>query len=103
MTVEPHAGSGALANPDDFGDVGLEDVGVGDVIIPRLRIVHDEAVFENNLTKDRYETLDVILLGLAKQRIMWDDEVGEGDKPMCKSPDFEHGFPLVRDDIPKDK
>lgn len=104
MTVDTTAGSGAVAPYDeDLASVGLEDVGVGDVIIPRLRIDHAEGVFEDNLSKARYGTLKVILLGLVKQRIFWDDEVDEGDRPKCKSPDFVHGFPNVDPETKKDK
>lgn len=83
--------------------VGLEDVGFGDVVIPRLQIVHADGVFRDNLSKAEYPELQVILLGLVKQRIFWDDEVDEGDKPMCKSPDFDHGFPNVSEETKKDK
>lgn len=103
MTVEPHAGSGAVeAVPEEWA-TGLEDVGVGDVVIPRLTIIHDQGKFKNNLSNEEFDTIDAIVLGLVKQRVMWDAKVEDGDKPECKSPDFEHGFPNVRDDIPKDK
>ena len=104
MTVAPTSGGGAVAVPDeDWGSTGLEDVGVGDVVTPRLTIVHDQARFKNNLSNEEFETIDAIVLGLVKQRIMWDEKVEDGDKPECKSPNFEQGFPNVRDDIPKDK
>lgn len=103
MTVAPHAGGGAVAPYSDDEVVGLEDVGFGDVVIPRLQIVHDSAIFRDNLSKAEYPELDVILLGLVKQRIFWHEDVDEGDKPMCKSPDHEHGFPNVSDETPKDK
>lgn len=94
MTVVPTEGGGAVAAYDpDLAATGLEDIGVGDVIIPRLTIKHNDGLFEDNLSKATFGTLKVVLLGLVKQRIMWDDEVDEGDKPKCKSPDFEHGFP----------
>ena len=103
MTVVPgDQNAVATYNPDDW-NVGMEDVGASDVVIPRLNIVHAEAVFQNNLTKEKFQTLDVIVLGLIKQRIMWDDVVDEGDKPMCKSPDFEHGFPNVNPATPEKK
>lgn len=104
MTVEPRPEGGAVANPDDYADIGLEDVGVSDVVIPRLQIIHDEALIKNNLSSETFDKLDVILLGLVKQRVMWDEEVGvAGSRPLCKSPDFEHGFPNLADDVPKDK
>jgi hypothetical protein len=105
MTVATTGDGGAVVpyDPDQFGDVGLEDVGVSDVVIPRLRIVHDEAVFEDNLSKAKFDTLKVILLGLVKQRIFWHDEVDDGDVPVCKSPDFEHGFPNLDEQTKPDK
>lgn len=75
------------------GSTGLEDIDAGDVVIPRLRIVHDEAVWENNLTHERYTELDCIVLGLVKQRIMFFDKVEDKDGPQCKSPNFDQGFP----------
>lgn len=104
MTVEPRPEGGALADPNDYTDIGLEDVGVGDVVIPRLGIVHDEGLLKNNLSGENYDKLTVILLGLVKQRVMWDEEVGvAGSRPLCKSPDFDNGFPNLADDVPKDK
>lgn len=105
MTVAP-ANTGAVEawNPDEFdGVTGLEDVGAGDVIIPRLQIVHAEGVFKDNLSGATFEKLEVILLGPVKQRIMWADEMEDGDKPLCKSPNFAHGFPNMRDDVAADK
>lgn len=105
MTVTP-SGPGTDVqpfDPNEFGNVGMEDIGVGDLVIPRLRIVHAEGVFEDNLTKQKFSKLQVILLGLVKQRIMWDDDVQEGDRPQCKSPDGDLGFPQMRKDIPAAK
>ena len=102
MTVAPGTGS-EVATWDSGDDIGLEDVNVGDVVLPRLSIVHDEAVFQDNQSKQQFDELEVIILGLVKQRIMWDSTVDEGDKPQCKSPDAEHGFPNTNPDAPKDK
>lgn len=104
MTVDTTAGSGSEVEPYEFDDaVGLEDIGVTDVVIPRLQIVHADGVFMDNLSKNVYPSLKVILLGMVKQRIMWDDKIDEGDRPQCKSTDFINGFPQMRDDIPKRK
>jgi hypothetical protein len=104
MTVQPSMGNEvAPFDPAEFGNVGMEDVGATDLVIPRLQIVHKEGVFRDNLSKSEYSTLQVILLGLVKQRIMWDEDVEEGDRPQCKSPDFNMGFPQMREDIPKAK
>jgi hypothetical protein len=102
VTVTP-SGGGAVAPYDEDLNVGLEDIGVGDIVLPRLRIVHDEAKFQDNLSNAEFESIEVILLGLVKQRIMWHPTVEEGDKPQCKSTDFDHGFPNVSDDTKKDK
>lgn len=90
-------------DPTEFGDVGMEDVGAGDIILPRISILHKEGKFRDNLSKAEFKELDVVLLGLVKQRIMWDDDVEDGDKPQCKSPDFDHGYPQMREDIPRAK
>lgn len=94
MTVEPHQASGQqLANPEDFGTTGLEDFGLTDAVIPRIKIAHKDGQWEDNLSGARYDTLRFIILGMVKQRILWHTEVDEGDSPMCKSPDFQTGFP----------
>ena len=103
MTVAPHSGTGAVTGYDPDENIGLEDVGVGDVVMPRLQIVHDGAMFRDSQSKQEFPSLEVILLGLIKQRTMWHPEVDDGDKPMCKSTDFEHGFPNVSDETKKDK
>jgi hypothetical protein len=103
MTVVPSEGGGTVATTDEYENIGLEDIGAGDVVIPRLQILHRDAKFKNNLSGEEYEKLDVILLGLVKQRIFWDEDPDEGDRPKCKSPDFERGFPNTSEDIPKDK
>lgn len=84
----------ANVNPDLEGlDTGLEDFETTDMVMPRLSIDHGEAVFVDNLTGERHEKMHVVMLGLIKQRILWDDEVKEGDKPLCKSFDFRNGHP----------
>jgi len=102
MTVVPSTGGGEVEQYT--GEVvGLDDVDASDVIIPRLQIKHDEGVFVDNLSKQVFTELDCVILGLVKQRIFWADEVEEGDKPLCKSPDHDHGFPQISDDVKKDK
>lgn len=93
MTVDTTGGGGAVALPDD-GMTGLEDFDVStDAVMPRIRIIGKEAVFEDNLTGEKHESISVILLGLVKQRILWDTEVEENAAPMCKSLDFANGLP----------
>lgn len=104
MTEVARRDSSAPALPDDYdGSTGLEDVSPSDFAIPRFNIDHDEGVFKNSLTEETFEELPAIILGLIKQRIMWPEKLDNGDKPQCKSPDFEHGFPNMRTDIPKEK
>lgn len=100
MTVSTHE-SGALANPDDFGDLGLEDVDAGDLVLPRIQINHDDATFVNSLTKEEFPALTVVILGLIKQRIMWPPKLEDDSKPRCKSPDNTHGFPNLSTTQPK--
>lgn len=105
MTVATSGGSSAVEpyDPRQFGDVGLEDISAADVAIPRLRIKHDSGEFEDSLSKAVYPKLTAVLLGLVKQRIYWHADVDDGDKPLCKSPNFDYGFPNQRDDVPADK
>lgn len=78
--------------PPDMDD-GLEDFGTTDMVMPRLNIDHDEAVFVDTLTGEKFENLRVVLLGLVKQRILWGAEVDDGDKPLCKAYTFDFGHP----------
>lgn len=87
----------------DLEGLGLEDASVTDIVIPRLRIMHPEGMFQDNLSQAEYSKLTVIMLGLIKQRVKWADEVDDDDRPMCKSTDFEHGFPNVDESVKKDK
>jgi hypothetical protein len=101
MTVAPYTGA-----PDwsDLGDVGLEDVSAADISMPRVQIDHGEAQFRDSASGQLLgNDLTVVILGLVKQRIMWDTEVDDGDKPQCKSPDFKLGFPQMRRDIKERK
>lgn len=104
MTVAPHEGSAVETYSGPGGGIeGLEDVDASDVVLPRLQIDHKAALFRDNLSKQEFAELDLIILGLIKQRIMWADDTDDGDKPLCKSPDFTHGFPNVHPDTPRDK
>lgn len=98
MTVDTTGSSGALAVPHDGAD-GLEDFDVStDAVMPRIKIIGKEALFEDNLTGEKHPSISVILLGLVKQRILWDAEVEENAAPMCRSLDFQLGLPA--DDFP---
>lgn len=103
MTVAPQ--EGGVVAPYDPNTAGLEDVDSSDVSIPRLGINHKEGKFSDSQGNVEYDYLDCIILGLTKQRVFWrptgpGQALDDGEKPMCKSTDFEHGFPLLGDDVP---
>jgi hypothetical protein len=110
MTVDiPEPGTydaNALAQyTNDEGKVyGLEDFIETGTRYPRLKFVHDEAVFMDDLDEWKTEVLDVILLGVVKQRIMFDKEVRDEDmKPQCKSLDGKTAWPnFAQDGDPRD-
>lgn len=95
MTVDTTGAGGSVSAFDKaaMDDLGLGDVGAADITLPRIQIDHTEGKFKNNLSGEMFDTLRCIILGVVKQRIMWDKKVNDGDKPMCKSPDFDNGFP----------
>lgn len=93
----------AKASDYDY-ETGLEEFSREDAVIPRLSIMHKEGRFLDSLTKEEFDTVKVIILGLVKQRSLWHTEVGEeGDRPMCRSMDHDTGFPNLSDDQPKEK
>lgn len=106
MTVETT--SGGAVNPwaatygEDFDD-GLGDIQGSDLTIPRLQILHKRGTFKDSSNGNEFDVLTAIFLGVVKQRIMWDSEVDEGDKPQCKSPNYEVGYPQMRTDIDESK
>lgn len=102
MTEMQPWGNSGVAVPEGFDD-GLGDFDETDAAVPRLTIVHKEAMFKESLSGTKYEALDLIILGLVKQRTLWSTDVDEGEKPMCKSPDFENGFPTVDLKLSRDK
>lgn len=103
MTEIAKTDSGALSPLDEFrkamgGDTvtGLESVDASDIALPVINIDHAENVFVDKLTGQKYPEIDGVLLGLLKQRIMWDTEMsapGSTQGPMCKSPDAVTGAP----------
>jgi len=84
---------------------GLEDVDNTDIQMPRLSIDHKKNVFRESISNREFDYLDIIALALVKQRVFWrpGQDMDEGEKPMCKSTDFDHGFPLLGDDVPKNR
>jgi hypothetical protein len=95
MTIESVGGT-----PRPMRPVGLEDVTPEDYSIPRFSIVMDDGVFRNNATQETHEYLHVIMLGVVRQRIMWNRSIEEGDAPLCKSNDFVNGYPNDGPDVP---
>lgn len=83
------------AVPDSHGTgvVGLEDISVEELSMPRLQIVHKTAMFRDSLSNEEWPEVDVIVLGVCKQRVLWPTEVRDNSKPMCKSLNGAQGYP----------
>lgn len=92
MTVATTGGSG--------GVVGLEDLRASDLRVPRLKIAHKDGAFVDPLTGVQHTKLTLVVLGVIRGRVMWNPEVLDGDVPQCKSPDDEHGFPTIDEELP---
>lgn len=84
-----------------FAQTGLEDFKATDGVMPRIKIVQTEGLWEDNLTNTKFPTLRFIALGLVKQRVLFHHNVENNDVPMCKSSDFETGYP--NPDAPRQK
>lgn len=97
VSVVPSEGSGTEVEPydPDIMSVGLEDFDPAhDAVMPTIRIDHKKGVFVDALSKEEFPTMRCVMLGLIKQRVLWEPEVEESPKgPLCKSYDFEVGFP----------
>lgn len=76
---------------------GLEDLDESDLTMPFILINHKEAKFKDSLSGKEFDTLEVVLLGLIKQRVLWEAEVEDNSKPLCKSYDFSIGHPTIKD------
>lgn len=73
---------------------GLEDFSFDDMVMPKLAIAHQDGVFVDSLSGEKYPDLEVVLLGLIKQRILWPPDVAaEKEAPLCKSYNFSDGRP----------
>jgi hypothetical protein len=94
MTDIEKAGTGTVAVPDD-DLTGLEDFDTAtDAQMPMLKIDHSQGHFIDGLSdEDLGPEIKVIMLGLIKQRILWDAEVKDDAKPLCKSYNFTEGRP----------
>lgn len=74
--------------------LGLEDLSMSDVALPRINILGADGVFEHSLSREKFEKLDCVILGLVRQRILWPAEMGdEKSPPLCRSLDFKTGTP----------
>ena len=83
------------APPATMGGVdGLEEVEATDLVMPIIRINHTAGMFTDNLTNEEFESVDCVVLGLVKQRILWPAEPGDsGEPPLCRSYSFTTGVP----------
>jgi len=79
-------------------DTGLEELGAGDLIIPRLTITQpttpDIAAdqvgkFCINVTGDYHDTMRVAIIKLTKSRILFPDKYKRDNEPLCRSHDFK--------------
>lgn len=78
---------------------GLEDFGVEDLKLPRLSIDHENGGYVDSLTPGVwYPKIEVIPLGLVKQRVLWPAAISEEKgNPLCKSTDHSTGYPSASD------
>lgn len=72
---------------------GLEDMNSSDIAMSKVSIVHTEGVFEDSLTGEKFDTLDTVMLGIIKGRVLWHTDVDYEGGPLCKSYDAETGHP----------
>ena len=98
MSLTPAAPASVPAVPADQV-IGLEDFDPAvDAIMPTLRIDHKKGVFVDALSGAEFENLNVVILGLIKQRVLWEAEVDDGNKtPLCRSYNFHEGHPDQKD------
>lgn len=88
--------STALAVPGNDLMTGLEDFGQSDMVLPVIRIDHKTGKFKDGLTGELMDELRCVILGLVKQRIMWDKDVTDDQPPLCRSLDFNIGRPNAK-------
>lgn len=92
--VVPATGGNVPATLPEYR--GMDDLAPSDMSMPRLSIGHalDAGKFIDSLDGGKYPTIDVIILGMVKQRILWPAEMEEGkSQPLCRSLDFDTGRP----------
>lgn len=98
MTTPNGAGS-AVVPADQYSGLesGLGDIAPEDLRMPRIGIDKDTGEFVDSMTNAQYPRIDAILLGCIKQRVLWQPNMPENPVgPMCKSPDFETGYPTMQ-------
>jgi hypothetical protein len=97
MSMVPAGGEVAVPTADR--PVGLEDFAPSDQVVPTYRISHADGTFEDSLSGAKYQQLDIVLLGLVKQRVLWPPDVSDTkEMPLCRSYDFHTGRPSPADD-----
>lgn len=96
MSVVPHEPGGEVEAYDpSIMSTGMEDFDPNkDAVMPTIRIDHKKGKFVDGLSNEEFDKLRCVMLGLIKQRVLWPPEVEETTQPpLCKSYDFEVGFP----------
>ena len=97
------APSQAMAVVPEQMETGLEELGAGDLIIPRLSIIQAQSEggdqhagkLSINVTGDLYDSVTVCLLKLNKSRILFPAKYKKDNEPLCRS----HNFVTPADDI----
>jgi len=86
---------GGALTPHIPDETGMEDFDQSDMVMPTVRIDHKKGVFVDGLSNEEYPSMTVVLLGLIKQRVLWEPEVEDGGSkgPLCKSYNFNIGHP----------
>jgi hypothetical protein len=83
----------AVPSSPGSGVIGLEDISPSELAIPRLQIMHKTAMFKDSLSNEEWSELNTIVLGVCKQRVLWEPILREGSKPLCKSLNGAQGDP----------
>lgn len=83
----------AVPSSPGSGVIGLEDISPSELAIPRLQIMHKTAMFKDTLSNEEWSEINTIVLGVCKQRVLWDATLRENSKPLCKSLNGAEGMP----------
>lgn len=86
------------ASGNNLGIPGLGSFDTSSVTIPRITIDHEQGKFKDNLSGLLHDELNVVILGLVRQRILWPKKMGDSDKPQCKSRNADVGYPVLEGD-----